>query len=821
MDGEVIDLAAVPDHAWLFADVVVTALAAERELRPFVGELAPDPMLSRGWGAWLEIPHPSLILRQRSERGFHRLGELYDQMLDKNWGLAGLWEKRLKAVLALPHQVRPADSSPLAQQTADFVRTVMAAVPLPVANLQHNLGAILKGVAITEVMWEQIARGPLSGAWVPVDLIDRPMWRFGWGLDRKLHVMAGVGGRFAPFEAPPYKLMALTYGSKDTPWGRALLDRLYWPYYLKKHASKYWALFVERFAQPLMKGTYPYKAGQETANKKAQSDLLAVMETIRTGSQIALPSGLDVAFLEASRGGDSSYSAFVSWLDRAEALLLLGEVDTSGLAKGTGSFAKSQISNDVRLETVEHDAALLGPWETATIYRWLVELNYGPDAPVPLSVYDSTDAADRVQRMEGIQNTLAAGLPVPKAYFYMTQQVPMPRDGEEIVEAPAAPIIPPPPNPADPLFRGPSAAYLAGARADLGAKDLARLGRVVEARDAQLQSVADHFVPLTTAYFAAQQQRLIGLLDSAPGAELDRLVAGDTPAHLVDWLTTAQIHAAGFGLLHTQEDVGSLRLAGVEDWVQALTPATATDFWAALLQISKDFFLTLTDQARRIAFAVAGLQEGPLLVDLHNILQQAQGGGLDRAAVVDRIGQAYEAHGVTPTSGWHAQLVYANNTRAAASAVRYQQTVGNPAAQRLLPYLMWWTIGDDRVRERPDHNHAVMNGRVFAINHPIWQTWWTPAGHNCRCGIATINLAEARRRGYTGSEPTGAWPSAPGSGGLALPDPGFGGAPDLSQAADDLTAKTQDIYDRAEAEGGDLLDAISRLFAALGLRRNP
>ena len=32
----------------------------------------------------------------------------------------------------------------------------------------------------------------------------------------------------------------------------------------------------------------------------------------------------------------------------------------------------------------------------------MVLLNFGPDAPIPSSVYDSTDAADRDQRMQGI-----------------------------------------------------------------------------------------------------------------------------------------------------------------------------------------------------------------------------------------------------------------------------------------------------------------------------------------------------------------------------------------------------------------------------------
>jgi hypothetical protein len=126
-------------------------------------------------------------------------------------------------------------------------------------------------------------------------------------------------------------------------------------------------------------------------------------------------------------------------------------------------------------------------------------------------------------------------------------------------------------------------------------------------------------------------------------------------------------------------------------------------------------------------------------------------------------------------------------------------------------------MGDDRVRQRPYHNHAVMHYRVFAIDHPIWKTWWPPAGHNCRCGIGTLTVAEARSLGYVGSEPTGPWPTAPGTGGLALPDPGFHGAPVLTTAAEDLTAQTRRIFRDAQTQGGDLLAAVTRLFAALGL----
>ncbi|HYG60981.1 MAG TPA: DUF935 family protein [Thermoanaerobaculia bacterium] len=794
----------------LFAELVLTALAAERRLRPYEGELASDPMLLRSFGTfgkWQEIPHPSRFVRERSEDG-DRVGELYTRMVETDANIAALWEKRVKAVLALPRTIRAADSSPEAEEIALFVHTALSLIPLRVVPISNTLEAVLKGVAFNEILWERATRGPLAGAWLPVDVIDRPMWRFGWSAtDKSLHVVTNPG-RIAPIPAPPMKFQVLSYGTRDNPWGRALLDRLYWVWYLKRHSSKYWALFVERFAQPLVKGTYPYKPDQDLLNKANEDRLLAILNTIRTGSSIALPEGLDVAFLEASRGGDASYFSFVSWLERAQALLLLGEVDTSGLARGAGSFAKALISNEVRLETVQHDAHLMGSFESDTLIRWMVLLNFGPDAPIPKSIYDATDAADRRQRMQGIAKALNDGVSVPLGYYRMTMRVPAPLDREPVVDH--QPIR----EDVAPEFRAPQP--LAFLSSPLSQEDEAH-GALVEARDHQFELVAAHFAPALTGHFASQLDRLLVLLESETSSPLDRLVAGETPATVIDAIATAQLHAAGLALLHAREDLGALRLTAPADWQSARTPSAAIAFWAAHLGLSQDFFLTLSDSARRIASASAGLAEGPLLIDLHEVLERAPATGLDRTTAHRMLRETYEAHGLLPASPHHADLVLSNTVQQSAHAVRYLQTVGNPAASRLIPYLVWWTVGDDRVRERPYHNHAVMHGRVFAIDHPIWKTWWPPAGHNCRCGIGTLTVAEARRRGLVGSEPTGPWPIAPGTGGLALPDPGFRGAPDLATEAERLATQSRRIHRDAQVQGGDLLAAITRLFTALAL----
>lgn len=68
----------------------------------------------------------------------------------------------------------------------------------------------------------------------------------------------------------------------------------------------------------------------------------------------------------------------------------------------------------------------------------------------------------------------------------------------------------------------------------------------------------------------------------------------------------------------------------------------------------------------------------------------------------------------------HAAFASANSARRWAD---YQNS------KDLYPNLIYDTAGDERVRE----SHRAMDGKVFAIDDPIWDTWMPPNGYNCRC----------------------------------------------------------------------------------------
>jgi SPP1 gp7 family putative phage head morphogenesis protein len=863
-----------------------------------------------------DVPHPSTILRDKS-LPVHREGELYDHMLQTDTALASFRRKRSDAVLALPRAIHPGDASREASEAADLCRWALGRIPSWSIILRHQLDSRSKGHAISEVVWDEVTRGPWAGAWVPVDLVDRPMWRFAWRyVDRqgrpvgtsqparsaqsgavtpasepdpgtlRLHVRRP--GAADPILAPAGAFLVLTHGTADDPRGAAILDEVYWTWWLKKHGLKFYAVFLEKWGQPTAWGKYPHRGGRaatdadKSANQASQAALLAALEAIQTNSAIAVPEGFQIDLLEATRSGDAGYERFVGLLDRYQALAYLGEVDTSGTAKGPGSFAKSEISNEVRLEKVELDAHDLGAHVRDQLFRPLVELNFGPDCPLPSFEIDTLDAGDREARKDGIDRAMRAQVAVPERYARLTWQVPAPRGSEAVLAVPAP--APPPPSPPeapvgadDPAASAaaptsepdpaesaadspeppprpaalaaatlPAAPAIAPSPAPLPAvrlaagDELADLEAAAVERQRDLDTIAAAFAPLTVRHASNLRTLLEEAWDVGAvgeGTALGFAVARwDLLAH-ADHLAASLIHGAGLAALDLEQDLagvplapsrtspatsalaaapGALTLAATAaQAASATTAAAARGFWSTLLDIGRAILEQLADGwARREAATRTAVADVELLLDVSELLSEARASGIRRPDFVARLEQLFASRGLEPRSPWHAELIHHQGTRNANALLRYQNTVGNPAAARLVPYLQYLSLDD--VRVRPEHQ--LLHRRIFAVTHPIWRTIFPPWEFGCRCDVATINLARARRLGLTGMEPDGPPPTIDGQPITSRP-----GYQTIGELADDLasgappdTAPLDALRTRAAASGNrDLIDAVDRVLATL------
>lgn len=842
----------------LLSDDVLTVPRIEPWLgREMAGELQTERFFAGLPAGFREQKHPSEILRHRSEPG-QRVGELYRDMLRKDSDLAAFELKQREAVIKLPRFIVPSSSTPRAIEVAKFCRQALGIVSDLQSTLEHQLLSRAMGIALDELRWERIVRGPLTRAVLPVAICDRPMHRFAFS-DEKLHVRQLGTSPLLPVLAPPGKFLVMRHGTKDSPWGEALLDYVYWYWFMKKHAWKFRALFVEKWAQPSVKVTYPHRQGADdqakTFNEDSQRRALALAEAIQTEFSFAVPQGILVELLQAALSGNDPYESFVAACTRGESLVFLGEINTSGLRQGTGSYASEEVSNEIRYEKVQLAANALGAHLKDTLLRWIVEINFGPDEPPPLFKVEHLDAGSRELRIKGIERALNDEEPIPRTYYYMTLQIPEPEEGEDTIvgkpKAPPPPQLqtqvgdgnqaPPPPGPraTPPAPAGePPPRQQQANNADLADDEVADIVAEAQRRDDALAAIAADYRQFTLDHYEHHQQLVLEAWDAGhfgDGTGLRWLVDRmDARAH-ARRIETAQIHGMGAALEHlvaegleprfwrvpapapVSRPTAAAFAAARDSRLAGDTPATAIDYWARRLGITKDLFNTLSDENRRFAFTVAGVTDARLLLEIQHLTARAGAEGWTRTRFRDELRTVYERAGVAPTADWHADLVYQNNVRQANGAVRYEQLVNNAAAQRLIPYLMFTTLGDDVVRARPQHNHRVMHERIFATTHEIWRTWWYPAGFGCRCLVASINRPKAQRMGLIGAEPTGPWPVV--ESGRALPDPGFRGAPSLAAAAAASTAQLTELVQDVRTTDGSpsLLDALRQLLELLGI----
>lgn len=92
--------------------------------------------------------------------------------------------------------------------------------------------------------------------------------------------------------------------------------------------------------------------------------------------------------------------------------------------------------------------------------------------------------------------------------------------------------------------------------------------------------------------------------------------------------------------------------------------------------------------------------------------------------------------------------IYRTNLQSAYMAGRWKAA---EAARRTHPYLQYVAVMDGRTRP----THAAMNGRVFAVDDPIWHTHYPPNGYNCRCRTRPMTARALEREGLALSSSAG------------------------------------------------------------------
>lgn len=331
------------------------------------------------------------IVREH-EAGLLTRSAMLAEVMDRSPRIQSALNTRTLGVLGLPLVVEPAladdeDASLAGEIAAEWEAAIPEVCP------EETLGELLRwavmlGVAIAEVIWEQ----DRSGAWVPRLRPWHPMhvyWR--WDL-RQYTVITQEG--VVPILPGDGKWVVLTY-ARTRSWMRGAVRCLGLEDAVRSYAVRDWARYSEKHGFPIVGLKVPLASSETAATRDMVDEVMAL------GSEglIVLPqserqgASYDATLIEPR---DTAWQAFERLIERCDAdvsLAILGQNLTSEVTGG--SFAAAQVHDRVRTDYLEADSALLASAIRAQLAVPWATFNYGRPELAPSARWDASPPSDR------------------------------------------------------------------------------------------------------------------------------------------------------------------------------------------------------------------------------------------------------------------------------------------------------------------------------------------------------------------------------------------------------------------------------------------
>lgn len=336
--------------------------------------------------------------------------KIYDD-LENDTHASAVLQKRKLAVLARDWEIVPASDAPADVEAAEFIDDCLKNLLFDQVCLDL-MDAILKGYAVSEIMWE-VAGDKIR----PTAILSREPRRFLFDEDTRLRLLTPENRQTGEI-MPDNKFIVHRYGGKaGNPYGRGIGSKLYWPVFFKRRGIEFWLVFCEKFGSPTAVGTYA-----PGTPESEQEKLLRVISDIAQNTAVVIPQGCDLKFLEAVRGGVTTYEQLCRYMDEQISEAVLGETLSTNIGDA-GSYAAASTHNDVREEISCADADLLADTLKRDLFRPIVEFNF-PAAQVPsirrfIPVSDSAKDEAFSKKMDWLSKAWALGMePEDAPAFY-------------------------------------------------------------------------------------------------------------------------------------------------------------------------------------------------------------------------------------------------------------------------------------------------------------------------------------------------------------------------------------------------------------------
>jgi len=346
--------------------------------------------------------------------------------------LYGLFQTRKLSLLALKREIIGEGIE------ADFVRDNFANIPSFHNKLSQILNAIKCGFSVTEIIWDEWE----GSKWGIYNLLPRYQGKFIFSQSLNAKVFEDELKLLTKDNAEngisvnPFKFAVITYDEEyGNRYGNALYQKIYWPWFYIKNATKLYAIYVERFAAPLLKFSSESSIGTE--DKAAIDNFI---KNIKSATGIQLPNGIAFELVNAAQGGADSFEKFINQKKDEIAIAVVGQPSTvqSG---GTGSYARDKVRENItRIDILGSDIRMCETFFNDRIIKPLVDLNFPNVTKYPKWRINKGVIGDSKIMAEVVTSLWKLKLPMTKKYAYETFGIPIPEKDDDLIESFQAPI---------------------------------------------------------------------------------------------------------------------------------------------------------------------------------------------------------------------------------------------------------------------------------------------------------------------------------------------------------------------------------------------
>jgi len=336
---------------------------------------------------------------------------LAEEMEERDAHYSSVLATRRLAVAGLPVRVDALSDDKRDIEIADAVRALVDAPDFDYLRMDL-LDALGKGYSVCEIEWDRDGK-----TWTPERYPHRDARFFQFdkvtGRDLRLRDESNQDG----LALPAYKFIVHT------------------PRMCKAWAWRDWMAFADVYGIPMRVGKYGPGATKDEIKK-----LIAAVSNLASDAGAVIPDSMRIEFEKAANtaGAGEFFEKLANWWDKQISKAVLGQTMT---ADDGASLSQAKVHDEVRKDLLRADAKALASTLNRDLIRPFVDLNYGPGR-YPNLVIAVEEPEDTAALMDAVTKLVPLGLRVQQSDLRDKLGLPDPDAGAELLQAPAAPMLP-------------------------------------------------------------------------------------------------------------------------------------------------------------------------------------------------------------------------------------------------------------------------------------------------------------------------------------------------------------------------------------------